>query len=135
MHTINTIDDGTISVTQRKITLGFKCLPSVKAELSLEAEAKGLTLSAYVESLINDIPELNDQLNNLITENQNIQNRIALVSKRISIYENEHLHDLYKNHLNKTVTYTNKKGEKVEKEILILPDVYEVIINSFQHTV
>lgn len=134
MHKINTIDDGTISVSQRKITLGFKCLPSVKAELSQEAESNGLTLSAYVESLINDLPELNDQLNNLITENQNIQNRISLVSKRLSIYENEHLNDLYKNHLNKTVTYINKKGEKVEKEILILPDVYEVIINSFQYT-
>ena len=135
MPTINTIEDGAISDSQRKITLGFKCLPSLKAGLSKEAEARGLTLSSYVESLIIDIPELYDQLNKLNTENLNIRNRIALISKRISIYENEQLNDLYKNHQNKTVTYINKKGEKVEKEILVLPDVYEVIINSFQHTV
>jgi hypothetical protein len=135
MQQINTIKDGAISVSQRKITLGFKCSPSVKAYLALDAESKGLTLSAYVESLIIAMPKLNDQLNYFIIENQNIQNKIDSMSKRISVYENKQLNDLYKNNLNKIVTYTNKKGDIVEKEILILQDVYEVIINSFQYTI
>lgn len=135
MERINAMGKESNLDSERKITLGFRCLPTVKEKLLQEADAEGLTLSAYVESLINDMPELNDRLNYFITENQNMQNRIVLASKRITIYENEQLHFLYKNHLNKTVTYTNKKGEKVEKEILTIPDIYEVIINSFQYTV
>ena len=123
-----------VSDGQRKVTLGFKCMPSLKEKLSEIAESKGLTLSAYVESLLDDFPEKNEQINYLITENQKIQDRIALVSKRLTIYENDYLHELFKSHANKKVTYTNKRGEKIEKEILILPDIYEVIINSFQYT-
>lgn len=128
-------DEAKLSDDQRKVTLGFRCLPSVKAELSEIAESKGLTLSAYVESILNEIPERDELVNNLITENKKMLDRIALLSKRLTIYENEYLHELYKSHRNKNVTYTNTKGEKVEKEIQILPDVYEVIINSFQHKV
>ena len=134
METTNTSDVETTIDSQRKITLGFKCLPSVKAMLMEEAEEEGLTLSSYVESLINQMPENNNQMTQMLDENGKLKSRIALMTKRLSIYENECLQNLYMSHLNQTVTYTNLKGEKVEKEIVFLPDVYEVIINSFKYT-
>ncbi len=134
METTNTSDVETTIDSQRKITLGFKCLPSVKAMLMEEAEEEGLTLSSYVESLINQMPENNNQMTQMLDENGKLKSRIALMTKRLSIYENEYLQNLYMCHLNQTVTYTNLNGEKVEKEIVFLPDVYEVIINSFKYT-
>lgn len=134
MQAINTSDTEPSVDSQRKITLGFKCLPSLKSALSQEAEAEGLTLSSYVEILINEIPEKNNQINQLSEENRNIKSRIDLLLKRVAVYENDYLKDLYKKHLNQTVTYINTKDESIKKEILILPDVYEIIINSFKYT-
>jgi len=107
-------------------------MPTMKARLAQEAAEDGLTLSSYVESLINDIPIINYQNNNLIGENKALRNEVNLITKRISIYENDTLKEVFKSHLDQTVTYTNKKNEKVEKKISLLTDVYEVIINSFQ---
>ena len=134
METIKTMYEVTDINSQRKITLGFKCLPIVKARLSQEADEEGLTLSSYVESLINTIPERNNQINNLLRENRNIKNEIGLFAKRIAVYENDYLKKLYDSHKNENVTYINRNGEQVQKLILLMPDVYEVIINSFKYT-
>jgi hypothetical protein len=124
-----------INDSQRKITLGFKCLPILKARLSHEADEVGLTLSAYVESLVNAIPKKNDDINKLLEENQKLKNEHTVFTKRISVYENDYLKNLYNSYKNKSVNYTNQKGENIQKSIVSITDVYDVIIDSFKYKI
>jgi endo-beta-N-acetylglucosaminidase D len=70
-----------------------------------------------------------NEINHLLEENQKIKIEIGLFDKRIAVYENDYLKNLYDSHKNQSVTYLNRKGEKVQKGILLIPDVYEIIIN------
>lgn len=102
-----------------KVTIGFKCHPSLKLELAENAEKIGLTLSEYIESLVTNY------------EKFAIKEKEGLI-KKIQFYECDILKSLYELYKNKTVPYLNSKNETVNVTIKNVEDVFTIIINSFK---
>lgn len=46
-----------------------------------------------------------NEINHLLEENQKIKIEIGLFDKRIAVYENDYLKNLYDSHKNQSVTY------------------------------
>lgn len=119
--------------TYGDVTLGFKIKSEVKLKLAEDAEKLGLTLSSYVKRLVDDgnyfIDEIKDQVkkekDKLIKEKTELQ-------ERITFYENDTLQNLFKEHKSQMISYINSVGVKVNKEIVNIQDVYEIIISSFK---
>jgi len=122
-------NEANISYGQRKVTLGFKCTPQLKLLLAKKAANSGLTLSAYVESLIENSEKLIIELTQSV---QQLKNENTVISQKISFYENDILKALEKNYKGKTVSYINSKGENINLVIQSLGDVYTIMINSFK---
>jgi len=107
----------------RKVTIGFKCHPKIKLQLAGEARKAGLTLSEFIETLIQ---ELDTAL--LLEKNEN-----SKLKQDLAFYENDILMDLFKNYEKKEIKFANSKGENIKIEIKEPKDVYTVIINSYKH--
>ena len=106
----------------RKVTIGFKCHPQIKLHLAAEAKKSGLTLSEFIEILIQ---ELDSAVNLEKEEVQKLQQQLAY-------YENEVLLEWFKHHENQNIKYTNSKGEIVSITIKQPRDIYTILINSFK---
>jgi hypothetical protein len=118
-----------VKESNKKVTLGFKCSPQLKLQLAQKAANSGLTLSAYVESFL----ENSDKANIELTQSfQKLTNENIVLSQKIRFYENDILKALEKNYKGKKVSYINSKGETINLEIQSLADVYTVMINSFK---
>jgi len=111
--------------SKSRVTVGFKCEPSLKLSLAEAAEEEGLTLSEFVEAVLLNY-ENNYQRLEKLTETINSQNKI------IGFYENDILKKLFVRHKNQVVEYINGEQQKVNAKISDLKDVYTVIINSFK---
>ncbi len=112
-----------------KVTLGFKCSPELKLALAKAASEEGLTLSQYVEYLIEDIYE---DFEKLLKENTSFKKDINQLKGSIKKYENEILLGFFNAHKNQIGKYINLKQEKVELLIVEPIDIYTIIINSFK---
>jgi len=111
--------------SKSRVTVGFKCEPSLKLSMAEAAEEEGLTLSEYVEAVLLNY-EINYQRLEKLTETINSQNKI------IGFYENDILKRLFVRYKNQVVEYVNDEQQKVNAKISDLKDVYTVIINSFK---
>jgi hypothetical protein len=118
-----------VQESNKKVTLGFKCTPQLKLLLAQKAANSGLTLSAYVESFLENsdksIIELTQRVQQLTNEN-------IVLSQKNSFYENDILKALEKSYKGKKVSYINSNGETLNLVIQSLGDVYTVMVNSFK---
>ena len=118
-----------VQASNKKVTLGFKCTPQLKLLLAQKAANSGLTLSAYVESFLENsdksIIELTQRVQQLTNEN-------IVLSQKNSFYENDILKALEKSYKGKKVSYMNSNGETLNLVIQSLGDVYTVMVNSFK---
>ena len=121
MDRINTkaLNLGILHTEKNKITLGFKCSPKLKLKLAQEAHEMKITLSEYVESIV----ENHDTGKNLL---------LAEKTERVEFYENEILHTLFYQNKGKTFEFKSAKGEMLKVHIQSVQDVYTVLINSFK---
>jgi hypothetical protein len=103
---------------KNKITLGFKCSPNLKLKLAQEAQKINITLSEYVESIV----EAHD----------NEKNQLADKTKEVEFYENDILKTLFTQNKGKSFDYTNSKGQKDNITIKSIQDVYTILIHSFK---
>jgi hypothetical protein len=112
------LDLEAIKESNRKVTLGFKCNPSLKIRLAEEAQECGLTLSTYTESFIEDA--------------QNLSATIEQLQHKIHFYENDLLNALFEKYKNTTLKYINQNGMRTFKEVKTIEDAYTILINSFK---
>ena len=109
---------------ENKLTVGFRCSPQTKIRLMEEANQNGVSLSEYLESLIARIESpshTNNQSSNATSE---IQFKINALNNRLAQYETPLLKSLFQ----------NAKANPNNSHIRDLPDLANVIIQSFQNT-
>jgi hypothetical protein len=115
--------------TTKRVTMGVKCNPSLKLTLAEEAQARGLTLSAYTENfLINAhkiIAEKDIELERMFSENLNLL-------QTVNFYQSPILFKLFKEYRGKSISYKNIDGLEVNLIINDVKDVFTIIVNSFK---
>ena len=109
----------------RKVVIAFKCDPSLKAALCTESGKLGITLSSYVENIVEN--QSNHQI-----EVANLKKQVFDLSERLSSYETPFLKKMFEMHKGETLSYINNKGETIEITIDNIVDVYTLIIHSFK---
>ena len=102
-----------------KVTLGFKCCPSLKLNLATEAQQINVTLSEYVENIVANY----DKTVNKVLKDQ---------KSKIAFYENDVLKELFELHKQKTIEFVSAKGEKMSVNIESIQDVFTVMIHTFK---
>jgi len=114
------LDLDAIKNTNKRVTLGLKCNPSMKLSLAEEAQKRGITLSQHVEDLLkkNSFKNLNSQVTELIS--------------KLRFYENDLLHELFEENKDKVKTYMDKNGKVIHQKINTIQDVYTILVNSFK---
>ena len=114
-----TLDIDKLRLLTSRTTLGFKCDPKLKLKLVQQSQQLGVTLSEYVENIVNNYdPTSNEKMEQL--------------TDKVKFYENNILMDLFEKNMNKTVNFINAKGESINIKIRSWYDVYTLIINSFK---
>ncbi|PMD99314.1 hypothetical protein BWI97_02645 [Siphonobacter sp. BAB-5405] len=120
-----------------KVTLGFRCEPSVKLTLAQEAQQLGLNLSEYVESVI---LMRNDTTTQVVEKkvyaespaDEKLKSRIITLEKELAFYENDILKAFYTSSYGQTVSVNDAQGKTLSIKIQSVKDVYTVLINSFR---
>jgi hypothetical protein len=106
----------------KKVTIGFKCHPQLKIHLANEAKKAGLTLSEFVEALIQQL-DAALQLEKKDTEK---------LKQQLAFYEGGILLEFYKDHKNQELSYINSSGKEIKLIIKEPKDMFTVMINSFK---
>ena len=109
----------------RKVLVSFKCNSSLKTDLCVESGKLGITLSSYVENIVEN--QSNHQI-----EVANLKKQVFDLSERLSSYETPFLKKMFEMHKGETLSYINNKGETIEITIDNIVDVYTLIIHSFK---
>lgn len=122
-----------------KVTLGFKCTPQLKLRLALEAEQLGLTLSSYVENLIENAEEFIEDSEQLVKAKtkqvETLTNQIKQQGMLIEFYESPILKKIFSDFKNQQVSYVDSNGNKINLTLNSIADVYTVLVNSFQTSI
>jgi septum formation topological specificity factor MinE len=106
----------------KKVTVGFKCHAKLKLQLAGDAKKAGLTLSEYIEALIQEMD----------TAMQIERNELAIAKERTAFYENDILQNLFKQYESQIVKFVNSEGDNIEVKISEPKDIYTVLINSYK---
>jgi hypothetical protein len=106
--------------TDKRVTLGLKCNPSMKLRLAEEAQSMGITLSQHVEDLLK-----ND-------DTKKINTKFLELTKKINFYENNVLKELLEENRNKEIDYKDSSGVILKKKINSIEDIFTVLVNSFK---
>lgn len=107
-----------------KITVGFKCAPSLKFQLAQESQALGLTVSAYLEMLLLQRASLEDKQN---------MDLIEVLKAKLSFYENSELKHIFEKYKGQPYTVLDENGNKQTKYIGSLQETFKVILSIFKN--
>lgn len=105
---------------ERKVTVGFKCFNQVKFRLVNEAKDLGLTVSEYVEIIIEN--------RDLISPTEG-NDRIGELKKRLAFYENSTLKEIFQKQKGKSFSFFDSNGQKQVGQINSLQDTYQIILS------
>lgn len=117
-----------------KVTLGFKCDAGTKIQLAQEAQQIGMTLSEYVDTVISS-RKSNTQSNvsntsELATKLEFQQREIQNLKRKVNFYENDLLKKAFQNSQGQKIEYKNIHGERVNKTINQIEDVYIILLDT-----
>jgi hypothetical protein len=111
------------------VTLGFRCSPSLKSQLNINAKNNKITLSQFVNELVSDADsKIRESANKIVA----LRNEIRVLRLIIENYESPILKKLYEKHKDKPAVIQDAKGEKETIIIKSLLDLHHVIIKSFK---
>lgn len=108
---------------KRKVTVGFKCQPSLKLELANEASENDLTLSEYIETLM----ETRFQGMSINDERQ-----FGELRAKVAFYENDFVKNAFAKNKGQTIEYRNSNGQNVRTTINRIEDVFNIIIDTIK---
>lgn len=115
-----------------KITVGFKCEPELKYDLSLEATNTGVTLSEYVENICANRMQMNhseDHESAILKVHKRLYEQ---TQDRLDKYELEMLGPLYKKHQGQLLDMKLPDGTSVKKQVNSPIDILEIILASLK---
>ena len=122
-----------VKQNQTKVTLGFKCNPSVKLDLAQKADKLGLTLSEYVENLIMNSEKLFEKFK--VQENEErerLTQEHTEIKGKIDFYENDLLKNLFKKYKNQTAEFKDESNETIKLKIVDIKNIFTIITSSFK---
>jgi|GEM_PF-3117885 len=113
-----------------KITVGFKCEPELKYDLSIEATSTGVTLSEYVENICANRMQMTHSEDNDSAELKMLRMVSQQTQYRLDKYELEMLGPLYKKHQGQLLDMKLPDGSVVKKQVNRPMDILEIILTS-----
>lgn len=125
-----------IANSLNKVTLGFKCSPQLKIGLAQEAQGFSMSLSEYVEAIVenrnaqNQAQQIN-QGNNGEVEVWQLKAQIKELNRKLSFYNEEPMmKQAYQSNRGKIVSYTDKDGIPRRDAITSMEDVYKILFKT-----
>ncbi len=115
-----------------KITVGFKCEPELKYDLSLEATSTGVTLSEYVENICANRMQMTHSEDNESAELKTLRMAFERMQNRVDKYELEMLAPVYQKYQGQMVDMKLPDGSFVKKQVNTPMDVLEIILASLK---
>lgn len=119
---------------RKKVTLGFKCDPSIKIKLAQEASSLGLTLSSYTERLISSIVELRAENSHLKIEVQRLTIMNGVLKSSLDFYEGGIIESLFMKYRDQEVKFVNHHGDSETIKIERARDVFTIMTSSFKES-
>ena len=121
-----------ILIAMAKITVGFKCEPELKYDLSLEATSTGVTLSEYVENICANRMQMTHSEDNESAELKTLRMAFERMQNRVDKYELEMLAPVYQKYQGQMVDMKLPDGSSVKKQVNTPMDILEVILASLK---
>jgi hypothetical protein len=110
-------------LTDKRVTLGFKCSPQLKIELAEKAGMKNISLSEYVEGIVVNLP----------IRNNNLRKKVEELNHRLEYFEkNPVLINLLEKVYGQEHTIKTKDNKDYKIIINDINDVFDVMVNSFK---
>lgn len=125
-----------IANSRNKVTLGFKCSPQLKIGLAQEAQGFSMSLSEYVEAIVenrnaqNQTQQLN-QGNNGEVEIWQLNAQIKELTRKLSFYyEEPMMKQAFQTYRGQIVPYTDRDGIPRREAITTMEDVYKILFKT-----
>lgn len=115
-----------------KITVGFKCEPELKYDLSMEATSTGVTLSEYVENICANRMQMTHSEDNESAELKTLRMAYDRTQNRLDKYELELLAPLYQKYQGQLLDMKLPDGTSVKKQVNSPIDILEIILASLK---
>ena len=114
----------------RKVTIGFKADPYLKLELKEEAEESEMTVSEYVEAIV-ESRHIKDDVRALRLQIRNTKQENDLILNKLDNYENR-LESIFKEYAGKELPYRRRDGTMAKKHIKTHIDLLDCILSSLK---
>lgn len=125
-----------IANSRNKVTLGFKCSPQLKIGLAQEAQGFSMSLSEYVEAIVenrnaqNQTQQLNEG-NNTEAEVWQLNAQIKELTRKLSFYyEEPMMKRAFQNYRGQIIPYNDKDGIPRRDAITCMEDVYKILFKT-----
>lgn len=125
-----------IANSRNKVTLGFKCSPQLKIGLAQEAQGFSMSLSEYVEAIVE-----NRETQNQYTQPSQVSDSEAIIwqlksqvkelTRKLSFfYEEPMMKRAFLNNQGKIISYTDKDGIPKKDAITSIEEVYKILFKT-----
>ncbi|RYU92711.1 hypothetical protein [Emticicia agri] len=127
-----------IANSPNKVTLGFKCNAQLKISLAMEAQNYSMSLSEYVETLVENRHAQSSQQNVASTQRTNESGEIWQLTNQIKelkaklafFYEEPIMKKAFQESKGKIVPYIDKNGIPRRDSIITIEDVYKILFKT-----
>jgi len=123
--------------SQKSVTLGFTVEGRTKYSLAQEAESMDLTLSQYMQLLVENRNDdkglyLKDKIQVLESVNETNEEYIQSLESKMELYERGVLAILFEKYRGQTISYTDNEGISRNQRINECKDIFKVIISTIK---
>ena len=112
----------------RKVTIGCKGDSGLKWELKEEAEEAGMSLSEYIETILEN-RHMKDDVRALRLKIRETKQENDLILNKLDSYENR-LEPVFKEYAGKELPYRRRDGEMAKKHVQTHIDLLDCILSS-----
>lgn len=126
-----------LQYSEKSVTLGFTVEGRTKYTLAQEAESMDLTLSQYMQLLVENRNEdkglyLKDKIQVLESVNETNEEYIHSLESKMELYEGGVLATLFERYRGQTIPYTDNDGINRSQRIMECKDIFKIIISTIK---
>lgn len=125
-----------IANSRNKVTLGFKCHPQLKISLAMEAQTVSMSLSEYVEMIVENRDMDNQNPPEVPTNGSEVvilklNSEIKELKRMLSFfYEEPMIKKVFLTKKGKIVPYKDKDGVLRQDSVTSIEDVYKILFRT-----
>ncbi len=125
-----------IANSRNKVTLGFKCSPQLKIGLAQEAQGFSMSLSEYVEAIVENRETQNQysqpsQVNDSEAIIWQLKSQVKELTRKLAFfYEEPMMKRAYLNNQGKIIPYIDKDGIPRKDAITSIEEVYKILFKT-----